>query len=522
MSYGQPFHPGHLLGKYEIVRELATGGMARIYLARVSGTAGFEKSVVLKCILPQLAEDSAFVQMFLDEARLAATLRHTNIADVIDVGVEAGTHFFAMEHVNGQNARSVRVRAKDVNLPIPLEVTIAIVAATAAALEYAHTRESASGPLQIVHRDVSPSNIIVSYEGAVKLVDFGIARASGRGRAKTRTGMRKGKTPYLSPEQCRGNTVDRRSDLFSLGTVLYELATGTRPFRGNSDFEVMEAIVESSPMPPSKLVASLPAQLDAIVATLLARAPEARFQSAAQLGEALDDLVASCGLRTAAHVVARYMHDLYDDKPTAPFTREFLDEAPTEAFRKVGAAAVLPPRRSKRASTAPLDAFDERTREEVVLPFDPIDARSVEILDTLDDGAPTDETAAARGRRRILALLARALAFVQTGDLDGAVTAVELLLEEGIETSTTHQLLEDNLDAIVGVYEAMLEDPYRVLTLSRTLPELAPVAMEPRARLLLPWIDGRASITRLIERSGMQRLEAYRHLCQLLLRGVVR
>ncbi|NVB85471.1 MAG: serine/threonine protein kinase [Kofleriaceae bacterium] len=522
MSYVVPFHPGHTLGKYEIVRELATGGMARIYLARVRGTAGFEKNVVLKCILPHLAADNAFVTMFLDEARLAATLRHSNIADVIDVGIEDGTYFFAMEYVNGQNARSVRLRAKDTNLPIPLEVAVAIVAGTASALEHAHTRESTHGPLELVHRDVSPSNILVSYEGAIKLVDFGIARATSRVSAKTRPGIRKGKTPYLSPEQCRGHAIDRRSDLFSLGTVLYELATGTRPFRGNSDFEVMEAIVDAKPAPPSTLVPTLPARLDDIVIKLLARAPAVRFQSAAELLEALDDLVASQGLRTTAHVVARYMHDLYDEKPTAPFARAFIEEGPTETFRKPRPGTVLPPRRSKRASTAPVDTFSEPTRPEIVLPFDPIDARSAEILDRLDDGAPANETSEARGARRVLALLDRALAFVQTGELDKAVTAVELLLDEGIETSSTHQLLEDNVDAITGVYEAMLEDPYRTLTLTRPLSELATVAMEPQTRLLLPWIDGRASIIEVLDRAGMQRLEAYHHLCQLLLRGIVR
>jgi serine/threonine protein kinase len=524
LSYVDPFHPGHTLGKYEIVRELATGGMARIYLARVRGTAGFEKNVVLKCILPHLASDRAFVTMFLDEARLAATLRHSNIADVFDVGVEAGTYFFAMEHVNGQNARTVRLRAKDTNLPIPLEVTLAIVAGTASALEYAHTRVSTYGPLELVHRDVSPSNILVSYDGAIKLVDFGIARATSRVSAKTRPGIRKGKTPYLSPEQCRGQAIDRRSDLFSLGTVLYELATGTRPFRGNSDFEVMEAIVEASPAPPSTLVPTLPARLDAIIMKLLARTPAARFQSAAQLLEALDDLISNHALRTTAQVVARYMHDLYDEKPTAPFARAFPDDGPTETFRKPKSGTLLPPRRSKRASTAPItpDSFVEPTHPEVVLPFDPIAARSAEILDRLDAGAPADETAEARGARRVLALLDRALAFVQTGELDKAVTAVELLLDEGIETSSTHQLLEDHVDAITGVYEALLEDPYRTLTLTRPLSELATVAMEPETRLLLPWIDGRASITDVLDRAGMQRLEAYHHLCQLLLRGIVR
>ncbi|HEY5949054.1 MAG TPA: serine/threonine-protein kinase, partial [Kofleriaceae bacterium] len=270
------FKPGDRLGKYEVIREIATGGMATIYLARVSGTAGFEKLVVLKCILPGLARDRAFVTMFLDEARLAATLRHSNIADVFDVGVEDGTYFFAMEYIHGHNARSVRIEAKQRQIAIPLEVSLAIVAGTAAALGYAHSRSSSEGPLHLVHRDVSPSNVIVSYEGAVKLVDFGIARANLRRGARTRTGLKRGKAPYMAPEQCRGETIDNRSDLFSLGTMLYELTAGQRPFLGNSDFEVMESIVTCEPEPPSMLVRDYPPRLEEIVMRLLARSPQGR------------------------------------------------------------------------------------------------------------------------------------------------------------------------------------------------------------------------------------------------------
>jgi eukaryotic-like serine/threonine-protein kinase len=272
-NYSDEFKPGDRVGKYEIIRELATGGMATIYLARVSGTAGFEKLCVLKCILPGLARDRGFVTMFLDEARIAATLRHSNIADVFDLGVEDGTYFFAMEYVHGQNARVVRIESKARQLPIPLEVSLAIVAGTASALSYAHDRTNAEGPLNLVHRDVSPSNVIVSYEGAVKLVDFGIARATLRRGARTRTGLKRGKAPYMSPEQCRGEPMDKRSDLFSLGTMLYELTAGQRPFLGNSDFEVMEAIVTCAPEPPTLLVHDYPHRLEEIVMRLLARSP---------------------------------------------------------------------------------------------------------------------------------------------------------------------------------------------------------------------------------------------------------
>ncbi len=217
---------GATFGKYEVLRKLAIGGMAEIYLARVRGHAGFEKLVVLKRILPHIAEDPAFVKMFLDEARLAATLQHPNIADVYDVGSEGKFYFFTMEYIHGADARTVRLQAHRKSQPIPLMNALAIVHGTASALAYAHDKRGPDGPLGLVHRDVSSSNILVSFDGAVKLVDFGIARATSR-ESKTRTGTLKGKIPYMSPEQCQNQPLDRRSDLFSLGVVLYELTVGT-------------------------------------------------------------------------------------------------------------------------------------------------------------------------------------------------------------------------------------------------------------------------------------------------------
>ncbi|HEY6037421.1 MAG TPA: serine/threonine-protein kinase, partial [Kofleriaceae bacterium] len=209
------------LGRYHLLHKLADGVLAELYLARLPGTAGFEKLVVVKRIRPEVAHDRAALAMFLDEARLAATLHHSNIAEVIDVDMADGSYFFAMEYVAGRDARAVLAKLGG---PLPLPVALAIASGVASALAYAHARTGPEGPLRIVHRDVAPGNILVSYDGAVKLVDFGIARATSR-TAKTLTGVLRGKVPYMSPEQCLGKTLDRRSDLFSLGTVLYELTT---------------------------------------------------------------------------------------------------------------------------------------------------------------------------------------------------------------------------------------------------------------------------------------------------------
>jgi serine/threonine protein kinase len=547
--YSDDFRPGDRLGKYEIIRELATGGMATIYLARVQGTAGFEKLVVLKCILPALAGDHGFVTMFLDEARLAATLRHSNIADVFDVGVEDDTYFFAMEYVHGQNARAVRLESKQRRLPIPLEISLAIVTGTAAALGYAHERSGSGGPLHLVHRDVSPSNVLVGFEGAIKLVDFGIARANLRSGARTRTGLKRGKAPYMSPEQCRGETIDSRSDLFSLGTMLYELTVGQRPFLGNSDFEVMEAIVTGEPEPPSILVRDYPRRLEEIVMTLLARSPQARYQRATALLEDLEAFIAERGMLTSSHVVAKYMKELFGEYATTRFERasglerdmglqrdsktEPSDDEPTAAFKRQEHAwtselmvTIRTPRRAGTATPPGDEAsqtgpFHEPTRQDPVLPFDPIDARSEELLEHLDDDAPARETPQARAYRRIETLLHRALAYTGIGELDKAVTAVELALDEHPRTAEVQELLQRHVELIVGVYEAMLEGPYRMPALVRPLHELITVEIEPRARLLLPWIDGQTTIRDVIVRSGMQRLEAYHHLCQFLLRGII-
>jgi serine/threonine protein kinase len=567
-KYSDEFKAGDRLGKYEIIRELATGGMATIYLARASGEAGFEKLVVLKCILPGLARDRGFVSMFLDEARIAATLRHSNIADVFDVGVEDGTYFFAMEYVHGQNARVVRIESKARQFAIPLEVSLAIIANTAAALAYAHDRSSSEGPLNLVHRDVSPSNVIVSYEGAVKLVDFGIARATLRGGSRTRTGLKRGKAPYMSPEQCRGEPTDKRSDLFSLGTMLYELTAGQRPFLGNSDFEVMEAIVTCAPEPPSLLVHDYPRRLEEIVMRLLARSPQARYQNAGALLEDLEGFTSDRGMLTSSYIVAKYMHDLFGDHATTKIERDTLtellsshtdtreypegrpptgvmatlsqqqhaaDEEPTAAFKRAeqlwSVDLAVKVRSPKRTGSAPIavgeehsqtSPFHEPTRQDLVLPFDPIHARSEEILEHLDDDAPPRESPQARAYRRVETLLHHALAYAGMDELDKAVTAVELALDEEPRSDAVHDLLQRHVDTIVSVYEGMLEDPYRMPTLVRPMHELIPVHIEPRARLLLPLLDGQTSIRDVIARSGMQRLEVYHHLCQFLLRGIIR
>jgi serine/threonine protein kinase len=305
--------PGSKLGKYELIRQIAIGGMAELYLARTVGIEGFEKLVVVKRILPQYAETPGFVQMFLDEARLAATLHHPNIAQVYDIGVEDGSYFFTMEYVHGEDLRRVLAAAADQGVPISLDTALTLVVGIAAGLHYAHQKAAPDGrPLGIVHRDVSPSNILVTYEGGVKVVDFGIARAASR-ESSTITGGLKGKISYMSPEQCKGggSPVDRRSDIFSIGSLLYELTTGRLPFAAETEFGTIQQIVAGVVEPPTQRIAAYPPELEAIVLRAMARDPDHRFASALELQRTLEDFAHENRLRISPLTLSGVMERLF-------------------------------------------------------------------------------------------------------------------------------------------------------------------------------------------------------------------
>src|SRR5262245_33299493 len=302
------------IGRYEVITHLATGGMAQIYLARQTGLGAFERHVVLKTILRERATDQRFVTMFLDEAKLAATLNHQNIAQVYEVDQADGAYFMAMEYVHGENARAILETTLRRGWTIPLELAVMIVSGAAAGLHHAHERRGKNGqPLNIVHRDVSPANIMVGYDGSVKMLDFGIAKAEERA-TKTVGGTIKGKYGYMSPEQCKGKPIDRRSDIFALGIVLYELTTLRRAFKGNDDFETMKRIVAGDVVLPSVAVSGYPRELEAIVLTAMANDPNARFQTAQELIEALDAFAFRAKLTGSNTAMERFMVQLFGTK----------------------------------------------------------------------------------------------------------------------------------------------------------------------------------------------------------------
>ncbi|CAN5600673.1 hypothetical protein BH11MYX1_BH11MYX1_05850 [soil metagenome] len=302
------------VGRYDVISHLATGGMAQIYLARQTGLGAFERHVVLKTILRERASDQRFVTMFLDEAKLAATLNHQNIAQVYEVDQADGAYFMAMEYVHGENARAILETTLRRGWTIPLELAVMIVSGAAAGLHHAHERKGKQGqPLNIVHRDVTPANIMVGFDGSVKVLDFGIAKAEERA-TKTVGGTIKGKYGYMSPEQCKGKPIDRRSDIFALGIVLYELSTLRRAFKGNDDFETMKRIVAGEVILPSVAVAGYPRELEAIILTAMANDPNARFQAAQEMTEALDAFTVRAKLSASNTAMGRFMAQLFGAK----------------------------------------------------------------------------------------------------------------------------------------------------------------------------------------------------------------
>jgi eukaryotic-like serine/threonine-protein kinase len=311
---GIPAGAGSLLGKrlgnYEILALLALGGTAEIYLARIGGTNGFEKYVVVKCLHDHLADDPEFTRMFLDEARLAAVLDHSNIVQTLELGEHEDRYYMVMEFLAGLSLAMIVRRAAERlpggRLPVPLVLNIA--AQACAGLHYAHDKQASGKPLNMVHRDISPQNLVVSFEGVVKVVDFGIARADQRD-TKTKAGTIKGKFAYMSPEQCVASNIDRRTDVFALGVIVWELLTGRRLFKRNSPYETYQAVIECNVPLPSSLNVELDPQIDAIVMKAVAKAKESRYPTAEAFGDALAKYLHQRGKGSSPGELGRYLEE---------------------------------------------------------------------------------------------------------------------------------------------------------------------------------------------------------------------
>ncbi|WP_437335057.1 serine/threonine-protein kinase [Sorangium sp. So ce394] len=299
--------PGQRLGRYELLRLIGEGGMAQVWAARMEGSRGFHKVVALKTLIPALARDPQFQRMFLDEANLAAKIHHRNVVEILDLGDTDGVLFLVMEWIDGQTMQRL-LRPGLRPMPISPAMAARVVADAAHGLHAAHELHDERGvPLGIVHRDVCPQNILIDRDGTVKVADFGIVKAFERLGDTTQTGEIKGKGEYMSPEQAQGHQVDRRSDIFSLGVVLFEAVTGALPFQVLHDL-VLPQTGSSEPPRPTLIAPQCPRDLEEIILKALARDPDRRFQTAGEMASALEDfLMRRSGVITTAHVAELLM-----------------------------------------------------------------------------------------------------------------------------------------------------------------------------------------------------------------------
>ncbi|MBI4815842.1 MAG: serine/threonine protein kinase [Deltaproteobacteria bacterium] len=314
--------------RYQIVGRIAAGGMAEIYLARTRGNADVEREVVLKRLLPELQTNKEFVAMFRDEARIAAQLSHPGIVQIYELGELDGSLFIAMELLRGINLRDLLARAYSRKKTIPLTLIVRVACLCLEALEYAHSFSNARGKkLNVVHRDVSPQNIVVTYEGAVKLVDFGVAKAEGR-LHQTAAGMVKGKFAYMAPEQITGGRVDGRADLFALAEVIYEVLLRRHPFYAPTDVQVLRAIIEKDPPHPSDFDQSFPRGLGDILMKAMEKHRDKRFKNAGEMHEALESFLLAERTPATTAMLAKYLREAFADRLEAEqYARESGDDA---------------------------------------------------------------------------------------------------------------------------------------------------------------------------------------------------
>lgn len=321
-------------GKYLLLERIAVGGMAEVFLSKSFGIEGFEKVIAIKRILPTMAEDDDFIEMFIDEAKIAGQLSHANIVPIYELGKIGDSHYIAMEYVWGKDLLQIMNRFRRMRKRMPPAMVAFIASKMCEALEYAHTKRDRRGQhLNLIHRDISPQNILVSYDGAVKLIDFGIAKAASR-TTKTQAGVLKGKFGYMSPEQVRGLPIDLRSDIFAVGTCMYEMLTADRLFVGESDFSTLEKVRHATVAPPSEMVPDVPPDFDAIVMKALAREPADRWQTAGEMQEALQEFIATQRPPFTTSKMAAWMR--------SAFTKEQEEEkARLDSYASVGRPSVL-------------------------------------------------------------------------------------------------------------------------------------------------------------------------------------
>jgi len=317
--------PGYRFDRYELIHPVARGGMATVWIARLQGKHGFERMVALKTILPTYAQDLRFRNMFLDEARIASRVEHANVAQILDLGEQEGNLYLVMEWVDGDSLSNLARAVERAKITFPMGILLRILADACAGLHAAHELCDVNGqPLGVVHRDISPQNILVGANGVVKVIDFGVAKAAGRVAEETSSGTLKGKLHYMAPEQAMGTATDRRADLWAIGAVLYRILAGRPPYEGDNAVATLNQLI-SKVRPPS-LPSTVPSSVARVVSKALATDPNERYTSAAELQAALEGLLRQGSLATTSREVASFVNSTL---------------GPQLATRRAGIAAAL-------------------------------------------------------------------------------------------------------------------------------------------------------------------------------------
>jgi TonB family protein len=347
---------GIRFGQYVLLEKIATGGMAEVWKARMRGVEGFQKIVAIKKILPHLSDNQDFIEMFIDEAKLAAQLNHNNIIHIYDLGKIQSSYYIAMEYIEGSDLKAILKKAQDRDHPMSVELALFIASKIAAALDYAHRKHDFEGKeMGLVHRDVSPQNVLISDEGDIKLCDFGIAKAASKA-SHTQAGALKGKLQYMSPEQAWGRHIDKRSDVFALATVLYEMLTARKLFSGDNEMSILEQVREARVVPPSRANDEVTPATDAIVLKALQKDPANRYQTAGEMQRDIDAVLYTFKPTPTSADLAIYMHRLASPEPlptrvdAPPMHEPEPEPAPRNELRPI---AVPPPPRTP-APAAPI------------------------------------------------------------------------------------------------------------------------------------------------------------------------
>lgn len=365
MSHLSDIKPGQVIGRYEFLAPIAQGGMAAVWGARQRGSRGFSKVVAIKTMLPSISDDPRFEKMFLAEAQIASRIRHGNVVEILDLGEENDILYLVMEWVDGESLSALRRRAAERG-GIPLRIAVRIVADVCAGLHAAHELVDDEGhPFGLVHRDVSPQNVLVGYDGMVKILDFGVAKVAGRTTDTTNIGQARGKPPYMAPEQALGKEVDRRADIFALGVIFYQLIVGRHPFRGENDIATLHNIISDQlVVAPRTIDHKISAQVEAIAMRALERDPHRRFQSTREFELALEATLDSELGRVRLEEIEKLMSDAFgavrEDRRSA--IREAIRRADAAAQRQLEAGLTPIRESSPRAGTQSLEENIETSR----------------------------------------------------------------------------------------------------------------------------------------------------------------